>query len=143
MCHSTSTLKILVADDDKEDQHLLMQAFKENEIDCDLVPFYNGRQLMDYLLFRGEYKNDHHTDPDFIVLDINMPLQNGFEVLREIQENMALQNIPIYIFTTSHASEDRSLAIGLGATKFFTKPDDFKEIKKIVREIVPINNLVC
>ena len=132
-------LNFVIADDDADDQQLLIQAFNETAINYDLTSVYNGSQLMDYLLCREYYKNKNHPDPDFIFLDINMPLKNGFEVLRELKANNALRNIPVYIFSTSCSPNDQKVMADLGAKKCYVKPASFEGYKKIITEIVAMS----
>ena len=132
-------INILIADDDQDDQTLLLQALTESEINYSSVSFYNGYQLMNYLLNRDIYKDSTHENPDLIFLDINMPVLNGLETLREIKSNDAIKNIPVYVFTTTCSPKEKSDAISLGARRFFTKPCDFDDIKKMVNEVVALN----
>ena len=60
--------------------------------------------------------------PDVILLDLNMPIMNGFEVLQHLKQSMLYQSIPVVILTTSEATADQERARQLGATEFITKP---------------------
>ena len=126
----------VIADDDQDDQQLLLQAFEENCHNYSSFSVYNGRELMDYLLKERTFLNDIHSNPDFIFLDINMPLQNGYEVLRELKTHSGLQNIPVYIFSTACSLSDQETMTGLGAKKCFIKPSAFQDYKKIIREVI-------
>src|SRR5688572_30724519 len=112
----------VIADDDVDDQDLLLQAFAESAIKYESTSVFNGRQLMDYLLHCEEYIDAKHPDPDIIFLDINMPEKNGFEVLKELKANSSLRKIPVYIFSTSCSPSDQKIMIGLGAEKCYVKP---------------------
>src|SRR5947208_408702 len=98
---------IVLADDDIDDQELIKKAFIASKIKVDVSVVYNGLQLMDYLLRREAYRNLQDPPPDLILLDLNMPLMDGFDVLREIKNNKALHKIPIYILTTSRSADDK------------------------------------
>lgn len=125
---------IVVADDDLDDQDLIRRGLKDCKLDLKIVGVYDGVKLMDYLLKRVEYRAN--TDiPDLILLDLNMPLMDGFDVLREIREYDHLKNIPIYVMTTSRSRSDKLMALELGATGFYTKGSSSKDIRKIVKEI--------
>jgi CheY-like chemotaxis protein len=141
MSHPTLMIKqddhfnFVIADDDPEDQLLLLQAFGESFQNYSSVSVYNGRELMDYLLKRRTYVDDVHGRPDFIFLDINMPGKNGYEVLKELKSNKAFQSIPVYIFSTSCSLSDQKVMMGLGAEKCYIKPSEYNDYKKIITEV--------
>jgi len=126
----------VIADDDQDDQQLLLQAFGESFNNYSSVSVYNGRELMDYLLKRKSYVNDQQSRPDFIFLDINMPEQNGYEVLIELKSIKELESIPVYIFSTACTESDQIIMIGLGAKKCYIKPSEYKGYKQIITEVI-------
>jgi two-component system response regulator len=126
--------RIVIADDDPDDQHLIADGLKDCKAKIEVSGVYNGLQLMDYLLKRQAYKNIKEN-PDLILLDLNMPLMNGFEVLSEINKNRKLKDIPIYIITTSRSISDKEEAFKLGAKGFYSKGSSTKDIRRIVGEI--------
>jgi two-component system response regulator len=125
---------IVVADDDLDDQELIKEGLRDCKIDINIVSVYDGLRLMDYLLKREEYKNEIGL-ADLILLDLNMPLMDGFEVLKQIRKYNLLKAIPLYVITTSRSRRDRVKAQELGATGFYSKGSSPKDIRKIVKEI--------
>src|SRR5688572_23646117 len=97
---------IVLADDDVDDQVLMREGLKDCKVKVEINAVYNGLQLMDYLLRREAYRNIKET-PDLILLDLNMPLMDGFEVLKEIKRHNHLKNIPLYVITTSRSKDDK------------------------------------
>jgi len=75
--------------------------------------------------------------PEFIFMDLNMPVMNGFDCLVYLKNQAAYCDIPVVIFTTSKNLQDISRTRQLGARYFLTKPDDFnilcKKLSKIIR----------
>jgi CheY-like chemotaxis protein len=129
-----SVFRIVMADDDLDDQELMVKGLKDCKAKVEISAVYNGLQLMDYLLKRQAYRNIKET-PDLILLDLNMQLMDGFEVLKEIKSHPELKNIPIYVITTSRSKNDREDAIKLGATGFYSKGSSSKDIRRIMGEI--------
>jgi CheY-like chemotaxis protein len=125
----TWKLYIVVADDDEDDHYLVRQAIGEIT-EADVTSVYDGRELLTLLT---SDTHDHH--PDFILLDLNMPLLDGFGVLGKIKNNEALKNSPIYILSTSRRDEDKKRSGELGAHGFYTKPILFHQLKEIIEEI--------
>ncbi len=129
--------RIVVADDDLDDQDMIKAAFMKTNNEFEVVPVYNGLQLMDYLFKRESYKHVTET-PDLIILDLNMPIMDGFEVLLEVKNHPQLSLIPIYILSTSWQDRDKQKAIGLGAKGFYTKPVSLNELKRIFEEVCSV-----
>jgi len=125
---------IVLADDDLDDQELMRKGLRECRVKVEFNAVYNGLQLMDYLLKREAYKNIR-SNPDLILLDLNMPLMDGFDVLREIRKQDALKSIPVYVITTSRSKSDRMKALELGANGFYSKGSSSRDIVAIMHEI--------
>jgi len=125
---------IVLADDDLDDQELMKRGLKDCKVKVEINAVYNGLQLMDYLLKREAYKNISES-PDLILLDLNMPLMDGFDVLKEIKKTPALKKIPVYVTTTSRSKEDKEEALKLGAAGFYSKGSSSKDIRRIMQEI--------
>lgn len=117
------TKRVLLIDDDKDDAAILLAAFSESGLSAALDHFENGSLALDTLM------NNKGGIPDVIFLDINMPVINGWECLREIKKLAELQSIPIVMYSTFNLKSEGISAKDVGATAFFTKPDKFSELK--------------
>ena len=117
-------LKILLIDDDKDDQFFFERTVKSfpQSIVCDVAG--DGFGGLDYLL-----KN---ALPDIIFLDLNMPLMNGFDFLKVIKSDDNLKHIPIIIFTTSNHQTDIAHAEQLKAFGFLTKPNNLNNLSRLL-----------
>ena len=122
---------IIIVEDDLDDQDLLGEVFKELNYPNQIVFFNNGEDALQYLKSSDE--------PPFIILsDINMPKLNGFE-LREMiynNEKLRLKCIPYLFFTTSARPEQVIDAYYKSVQGFFTKPNTFSEVVRVMRNIV-------
>jgi chemotaxis family two-component system response regulator Rcp1 len=127
------TINILLVEDNPADVLLTMEALKEGDISHELNVVNDGAEAIAYLRRKGKY-----TDavlPDIILLDINLPKKNGFEVLAEIKEDQRLKSIPVIILTTSSARQDIRRAYDLHANCYIVKPLDFDAFLNVVRSI--------
>jgi CheY-like chemotaxis protein len=125
---------ILIADDDVDDQQLMRTGLKECRVKVEVNSVFNGIQLMDYLLHRHDFKHIR-TVPDLVLLDLNMPLMDGFDALTEIRRHASLKGMAVYVISTSRATVDHDKALELGASGFYTKGSSSKEILRIMKAI--------
>ena len=131
-----SNYNIVIADDDADDHFFLEEAMRSAGIRSNLISVYNGSQLLDLLFTRGNYANQSFKKPDLVLLDLNMPVLDGFTALQQIKRDSYLKNIPVYIFTTSRREADRKMCINLGADDFYSKPSEFTVLQKVVQEMM-------
>ncbi|HXT12033.1 MAG TPA: response regulator [Candidatus Angelobacter sp.] len=125
---------ILIAEDDPDDRLLARDALEESGQGAELRFVENGEDLLDFLLQRGKY--DANTPrPGLVLLDLNMPLKDGREALREIKSNASLRRIPMVVLTTSRADTDVDLIYELGANSFITKPVRYEALVELMRVI--------
>lgn len=126
--------RILVAEDDNDDYLLTFEAFREAGFLDEIIRVADGEELMDYLLHRGQYAVS--PVPDLILLDLNMPRQDGREALQEIKSHATLRVIPVLVLTTSQAEEDVVRAYALGVNAFVRKPLEFEKLVDFVQTVL-------
>lgn len=116
----------LIAEDDLDDQLLLMEALRENGIGEGNVAFVtNGDELMQALESLG-------NRPTIIIMDLNMPRKDGRETLLELKAHPAFNHIPVVILTTSNSEDDIRLTYQSGGNTFFIKPPVFGELVEMI-----------
>lgn len=125
---------ILMADDDPDDQILLQEALKENNIPNSVNFVENGEELIDFLHKRGKFEGVDAV-PGLILLDLNMPKMDGRQALKLLKADPDLRKIPIVVLTTSRADSDILECYDLGVNSFISKPVNFAELVDITREI--------
>ncbi len=107
----------MIVDDDEDDRFFFCSAVKEIDPSYTCEEAQNGKEALEKL--RGSFKL-----PDFIFLDLNMPVMGGKDCLRELKSDQVLKNIPVVIFTTSTYHPDMEFMRELGGAYFMTKPND-------------------
>ena len=136
MKRSSKAITILMADDDADDRMLAGDALAESRLSNDLYMVSDGQELMDYLKHRGTYEDPATSPrPGVILLDLNMPRKDGFEVLAEIRRDPDLRRIPVVILTTSKAEEDIYRGYDMGANSFVTKPVTFEGLVQAMKAL--------
>lgn len=121
-------LNIVMADDDRDDQLLVMLAAEEAGLNASFTFLDNGVELMSYL----DQRVDVADLPNLIVLDLRMPVLDGHRTLGALQRHPDLWNIPVVIFTSSTRHSDKFKSLEGGARWFETKPSEFKELVSVV-----------
>ena len=122
---------ILIVDDDAEDIELFGQAVNEVDPSITCVEAYNGLEALK-VLKRNSFL------PDFIFLDINMPLMNGRRCLEEIKKDDVYRSIPVIIYSTTSDERQIQECRELGAD-FLTKTDSFDVLITSLRRILKVN----
>ena len=126
-------IEILLVEDNPGDIRLTKESFKEGKLSNRLSVVTDGGQALAYLRREGPFANA--LRPDIILLDLNLPVKNGQQVLAEIKKDERLKNIPVIVLTTSKSDEDVLKAYGLHANCFITKPVNLNEFLLVVRAI--------
>ncbi len=119
---------VLNVDDDQEDREFFCEALKE--IDPSIICVMAGSGTEALRLLRG-----HLPLPDFIFLDINMPMMDGKQCLRKIKTIPELQLIPIIMYSTSTNTREIRECYRLGAVDFLIKPNSYE---KLVNDLISV-----
>lgn len=127
-------IQILLVEDNPADARLTLEALKDGKLQNRLHIVNNGMEAIAFLHRKGKYADA--PNPDFILLDLNMPLMNGSQLLAEVKQDSGLKHIPVAILTGSQAAEDIERAYNLHADCYVTKPIDLEEFITAVRSIV-------
>jgi CheY-like chemotaxis protein len=126
---------IVIADDDLDDQYIIQQAIKETSLPHTISLVKNGLELMDLLQKRGSFAESSASRPDLVIMDLNMPLMDGYGVLKIMKSEEGLRDIPIYVLSTSRFEYDKLKTLEYGANDFFSKPYHFEDLKVIIKDI--------
>jgi CheY-like chemotaxis protein len=128
-------LHILMVDDDADDRYLTQTAFEENDIQCQMQFVDDGNEVLNFLNTQQQNGPASGKLPHLILLDLNMPKKNGWQVLDEIKKSPEFKHIPVVIFTTSKSPEHVRQSYHLGASSFITKPSSFNNLVEITKII--------
>jgi CheY-like chemotaxis protein len=131
---SAPLLQVLLVEDSLT-QAMLMKNVVERSDQLQLIGVArDGEEAMQFLRRTGQYLDAGR--PDLILLDLNMPKKDGFEVLQEMKQDEELKSIPVIVFTTSERGEDVVNSYRNGASTFITKPTRLDELASTVENIV-------
>lgn len=121
---------ILWADDDTDDLELFHEVLLELTTEYELLKFYNGQQILDYLK-----EPEEQGYPCLIILDMNMPVLDGKQTLAALKTDERYKSIPVVIFTTSDSDVDRTFCSRFGTT-MITKPPRYELLKEVIKDLL-------
>ena len=125
-------MEILLVEDNEDDILLEQEALADAKLVNLMCVVRDGEEALAYVRRQGKYQNARL--PGLILLDINMPKKNGFEVLNEMKADPALVHIPVVMLTTSDREADIVKSYARGACSFITKPMDFDKFRDVIRQ---------
>lgn len=121
---------ILLVEDDEVDVENVVRAFEATGITNPLTVAQNGEDALALLKGTGAGRR-----PGLILLDINMPVMNGFEFLAVLKQDPLLRAIPVVVLTTSQEESDRNRSFQLSVAGYMIKPVEFSDFVDVVRTI--------
>lgn len=126
-------LHILMIDDSEQDIMLISDSLNNSGIVKSLEAVHNGEEALKYLRKEAPYQSS--ILPDLILMDINMPVMDGHEALRNIKSDDHLRHIPVIILTTSSAAKDIKKAYQHYSSSYIIKPYAIADLDIIVDTI--------
>lgn len=122
-------MQILYAEDDIEDFDFFCEIIREMDSTVECINARDGSEAIEFL-------ENATTLPDIVVLDMNMPTQDGKGTLMSIKRNPQLKSIPVVIYTTTIDGRDRDQCLQLGATMVVQKPTSIQKAKELLSAIL-------
>jgi len=127
---------ILLVDDSEGDLFLMRMAFERAGFNSPVQEVHNGEAAIAYLKGEAPYNaRDKFPLPAVILLDLNMPMKNGFNVLEWLRTQPVLKRIAVVILTASMRREDLEHAFDSGVNSFLVKPSGIEDLIAMVRTL--------
>ncbi len=124
----TEPLLCLLIDDDHDDSEMFQLAIERTHIPIDCITANSAIQALKLL------KDDEEIIPDFIFVDLNMPLMNGKECIQELKKMSKLDKSVLIVYSTSSNKQEIKEMLDMGASQFITKPSDIAQLEKALIE---------
>jgi CheY-like chemotaxis protein len=124
---------ILMVEDDPGHARLIEKNLRRSGIMNELINFDNGRAVLDYF-FKGSINADIH-EKTLILLDLNLPEIDGFEVLEKLKGDERTKKIPIIILTTTSNPKEIDRCYQLGCNIYITKPVDYLNFSEALSKL--------
>jgi len=125
---SDTPLNILLVEDNEADVKISLRAFQQAKLKNMLFVVNDGQECLDFVRQEGNFADAaKFPAPDLILLDINMPRVDGFEVLKTLKADPRYRMIPVIMFSASKNQHDVKRSYDLGANSFIQKPVEYEE----------------
>jgi CheY-like chemotaxis protein len=125
---------ILLVDDSEDDIYLMRMAFKKAEFNAPLQEVHNGEEAIRYLKGDGIYSDRSlYPLPAVMLLDLNMPMKNGFDVVDWVRAQPSFNRLSIIVLTASSRMEDVERAFDLAANAYLVKPSSMEDLAAMIR----------
>lgn len=129
----TPPLTVLLVEDDPGDVLLITDALRDHGLGSDVHTVTDGAEAVSFLYRAGDHAQAPR--PDLVLLDLNLPRMNGYEVLAHIKSDPDLRTIPVVVLTTSSAPNDLTRTYQSHANAFITKPTDATGFTEVVTRV--------
>jgi CheY-like chemotaxis protein len=125
---------ILLVDDSENDLLIMRVAFERAECNIPLQEVHNGEEAIAYLKGEDCYGDRNKFPlPTVMLLDLNMPKKDGFDVLAWVRTQRGLKRLAITVMTASMRDQDLERAFDLGATSFLVKPSNLEKLSAMMQ----------
>jgi CheY-like chemotaxis protein len=121
--------KVILVEDNKAEADLTRIIYQEQSIACEIVHCGNGEEFIAFL------DNADTSEISYVLLDLNMPRVNGYEVLEFLSNNEVLKNLVVIVFSSSSNSKDVERCYQMGAKAYVNKPMDLYELERAIQSI--------
>ena len=132
---ASEALIILMAEDDEGHAYLVQQNLQEAGVSNRIVHVWNGQEALDYIRAHGAYAGRKPSGPLLLLLDINMPIVDGVEVLRQLKDDPETARIPIIMLTTTDNPQEVKRCYELGCSSYVTKPVEYDKFVEAIRRL--------
>jgi CheY-like chemotaxis protein len=126
---------ILLVEDDPGHSRLIEKNLRRANITNKMAFATNGQEALDYLLSEGEYANNLHASHLLVLLDLNLPVLDGYQVLERMKHDERTKRIPVVILTTTDDAREVARCYELGCNVYITKPMDYEQFCEAIRKL--------
>jgi CheY-like chemotaxis protein len=131
---------MLYVEDEENDVFLVSRAFTKWAPHVQLVSASDGLQAIRWLEKRCAPDGPERGPLSLVLLDLNLPKKNGFEVLQWVRQQPAYQQLPVVVYTSSDLQRDRDRADELGATRFEVKSGNIADYQRLIQTLLEIGS---
>jgi CheY-like chemotaxis protein len=132
---NVQAVDILLVEDDPGHARLIEKNLRRSNITNQITVINDGQQAIDYLFKEGNYTSSAHSSPLLVLLDLNLPGLDGYQILERMKGNGKTKHIPVIMLTTTDDIREVSRCYSLGCNVYITKPVDYEQFSEAIRKI--------
>ena len=132
---SMQEITILLVEDDAGHARLIEKNLRRSNITNEIITVSDGQQALDYLFSAGQYVGGECASPLLVLLDLNLPILDGYQVLERMKADERTRRIPVVVLTTTDDTREVSRCYGLGCNAYMTKPVDYGQFSEAIRKL--------
>lgn len=129
------SVTILLVEDDNGHARLIEKNLRRVGIHNPIIHLDDGQKAVDFLFCRAEYKDKSLPTPLIVLLDLNMPILDGYQVIKQMKTNPLTHRIPVIVLTTTGNAGEVQLCYELGCNVFIKKPVEYHEFCEAIRKL--------
>jgi len=126
---------IILVEDNDGHARLIEKNLRRANISNEIVKLEDGQLMLDYLFAEEGYVNTPHHPPLLVLLDLNLPMVDGYQVLEQMKANERTKAIPIIILTTTDDGYEINRCYELGANIYITKPVEYTQFAEAISKL--------
>ena len=132
---SENHIDILLVEDNPNDELLALHALRKHHLANQIHVVRDGAEALEFIFCTGAYKKRRFESPRVILLDKQLPLVDGMEVLRQVRADPRTRLTPVVMLTSSHEEQDVVESYELGVNAYVVKPVEFKEFVAAIADL--------
>ncbi len=126
---------ILLVEDDVGHARLIEKNLKRSHVTNTIITVDNGQKAVDFLFSEGEYKGIEPPHPLLVLLDLNLPVLDGYQVLKRMKDDEKTHRIPVIVLTTTDDPREIYKCYELGCNVYITKPVEYDQFSEAIRNL--------
>lgn len=122
-------------EDDPGHSKLIEKNLRRGGLENPIKAFENGQLALDYLKGQSNFQDHPINQSTLLLLDINMPVMNGVELLHILKQDNKLREVPVIILTSTDDQREIDECYSLGCNLYIPKPVEFNRFSEVVRQL--------
>ena len=128
-------ITIVLVEDDPGHAKLIERNLRRALIKNPIITIENGRKALDFIFKKTDKKGKAELDSLLILLDLNLPEVDGYQVLKELKSNESTKHIPVIVLTSTEDQNEINRCYQLGCNVFITKPVDYSQFADVITKL--------
>jgi len=128
-------LKILLAEDDAGHARLIQKNLRRANISNEIIIVADGQAALDYIFSEADKVESPQSPPILALLDLNMPVMDGYQVLEKMKADERTKRIPVIVLTSTDDPREVARCYDLGCNVYVTKPVEYEDFCEAIRKL--------